>query len=393
MHIFTQAELYDDGSAIRLHCRQGSTFRFHAVWLRDNAPDSDTRSADNGQKLITVGEIPQGLKINSIEIDDAGDIQILFSPEHKLVTYSADWLRRHVYDFDHHSEAGWLNPQLETWGSALSDSIPTADFFEISSNPRSLMQWLDKINRYGFATLSGGPIESGALIRIVDLFGYIRETNYGKWFEVQNEVKPTNLAYTGLGLQAHTDNPYRNPVPTLQILYCLENSAQGGESLVIDGFAVCHRLLKESPRSFDLLCRYNARFEYRGSKDVCLHARCPVIDLAADGELRSVRFNNRSAAAITDVPYGDMADYYEALKLFSNIVDDPSMAIRFKLKPGESFIVDNTRILHSRLPFSGTGKRWLQGCYADKDGLVSSLEVLNHKLADQISEITTDNLQ
>ena len=72
---------------------------------------------------------------------------------------------------------------------------------------------------------------------MVALFGYIRETNYGRWFDVRAEVNPTNLAYTSLGLQAHTDNPYRDPVPTLQILYCLESSVEGGDSYVVDGFA------------------------------------------------------------------------------------------------------------------------------------------------------------
>ena len=64
--------------------------------------------------------------------------------------------------------------------------------------------------------MTGGKIESGALIRIADLFGYVRETNYGKWFEVRSEINAINLAYTNLGLQAHTDNPYRDPVPTIQ---------------------------------------------------------------------------------------------------------------------------------------------------------------------------------
>ena len=69
------------------------------------------------------------------------------------------------------------------------------------------------------------PVEPGALFRVVDLFGYVRETNYGRHFEVRTEVNPTNLAFTGLALQAHTDNPYRDPVPTIQVLYRLESSA------------------------------------------------------------------------------------------------------------------------------------------------------------------------
>ena len=204
----------------------------------------------------------------------------------------------------------------------------------------------------------------------------MRETNYGKWFEVRTEVNPTNLAYTGLGLQAHTDNPYRDPVPTLQVLYCLENSAEGGDSIVVDGFRAAHRLRDEDPDGFALLCGHCARFEYAGSSGTCLRSRRPMIELAPDGELVAVRFNNRSAAAITDVPYALMAAYYAAYRRFAEIIDDPAMGVSFKLEPGESFIVDNTRVLHARKGYSGAGARWLQGCYADKDGLLSTLAAL-----------------
>jgi gamma-butyrobetaine dioxygenase len=101
-----------------------------------------------------------------------------------------------------------------------------------------------------------------------------------------------------------------------------------------------------------------------------------MIELAPDGELVCVRFNNRSAAPLTDVPYDAMQDYYAAYRRFSGIVDDPAMAVGFRLEPGECFIVDNTRVLHARNAYAGAGSRWLQGCYADKDGLLSMLEVL-----------------
>jgi gamma-butyrobetaine dioxygenase len=48
-----------------------------------------------------------------------------------------------------------------------------------------------------------------------------------------------------------------------------------------------------------------------------------------------------------------------------------------RLAPGDCLIFDNTRILHARTAFSVTGSRHLQGCYADIDGLMSTLEVLN----------------
>jgi gamma-butyrobetaine dioxygenase len=90
----------------------------------------------------------------------------------------------------------------------------------------------------------------------------------------------------------------------------------------------------------------------------------------------AIRFNNRSAAAFTDVPFEDMADFYAAYRRLAELIEDPAMAITFKLKPGELFIVDNTRVLHARKSFSGSGKRWLQGCYADKDGLLSTLAAM-----------------
>ena len=72
--------------------------------------------------------------------------------------------------------------------------------------------------------------------------------------------------------------------------------------------------------------------------------------------------------------------YYAAYRLFSEIIDDPEMAVSFKLSPGECFIVNNTRVLHARSAYSGAGSRWLQGCYPDIDGMLSKLAVLETTL-------------
>ncbi len=365
-------EILDDGDAIRLTWPDGVAARFHAVWLRDNALDPETRAVGNGQRLIAIGDIPHETRIGAAEGGDA--LTVSFAPEGKTVTFPAAWLRAHAYDRQEIRAPGWLRDTVEIWQGALA--VPCEEFTRLENDRGALGGWLADVRRYGFAKVTGGPVESGALLRVAGLFGYVRETNYGKWFEVRTEVNPTNLAYTGLGLQAHTDNPYRDPVPTMQILYCLENSAEGGESMVVDGFAAALRLRDEDARRFDLLSRYCARFEYAGSAGVRLTARRPMIELAPDGELIGVRFNNRSTAPILDVPYDDMAAYYAAYRRWAEIIDDPSMAVAFKLSPGESFIVDNTRVMHARRGYSGAGSRWLQGCYPDRDGLLSTLAAM-----------------
>lgn len=372
----TNADLLENGAALRLGWGDGSSTRFHAIWLRDNALDAATRSAANGQRLITLQDIPAETRIvQAALIGD--DLELRFAPEDKTVTFLASWLRDHVYDRADQPRSSLIGPDLQIWDGSLDAGSLTWDFDAVTGCPRAQRDWLQHIQRFGFAKLSGGPVESGALLRVAALFGYVRETNYGKWFDVRTEVNPSNLAYTGLGLQAHTDNPYRDPVPTLQILYCLENSAEGGENQVVDGFRAAERLRAEDQRGFDLLSKYRARFDYRGSGNVHLSTRRPMIELTPDGELTAIRFNNRSTAAITDVPFDHMQSYYGAYRRLGQIIDDPDMAVGFKLAPGECFIVDNTRVLHGRKGYAANGgKRWLQGCYADKDGLLSRLSVL-----------------
>jgi len=366
MHLFKSIKITDSGKAIILQRSDGSKVRFHSTWLRDNALDSKTRDANNGQRLITLSEIPINTFIESATLDESGtNIFLTFLPETKKVSFSASWLETHAYDKKQNNIKGWIGSDLKIWGKDMSKHIPNLDYKSAKSDKALLLQWLKSLYCYGFAKMIGGKIESGALIQIADLFGYVRETNYGKWFEVRSEVNAINLAYTNLGLQAHTDNPYRDPVPTIQILYCLENSASGGDSTVVDGFNAAIHLKDKNPDYFNLLSKYCARFEYNGDKGVHLQSRRPMIELSPDGELIAVRFNNRSAAPIIDVPYQDMENYYKAYRAFSDIINDPALAVNFKLNPGECFVVDNTRVLHARTAYSGEGTRWLQGCYVD----------------------------
>ena len=361
------AELLDGGSAVRLTWKTGQSARFHAIWLRDNAQDEATRDPGNGQRKITLADIPGDIAIRTAKPD--GDaLSVTFSDDHDT-RFDADWLKARTHDGRAAAKSArnlWTG-DLKPHGAALSD---------MQADTSTLRDWLAAVDRDGVATVSGMPTESGALEAIVKTFGHIRETNYGRWFEVRAEVNPTNLAYTNLGLQAHTDNPYRDPVPGLQVLACLENTVEGGESAVVDGFAAAEALRAEDPAAFAVLASFPARFEYAGSGGVRLQAKRPILECGPDGELITIRFNNRSLAPVTDVPFEAVGAWYAALRRLGEIIDDPANAVTFRMEPGEAFIVDNTRVLHARTAFSGSGQRWLQGCYADLDGLRSTLAAL-----------------
>jgi gamma-butyrobetaine hydroxylase len=379
MHSATNnVSISQNGQVVNLTIADKNT-RFHAIWLRDNALDETTRSSGNGQRLIALRDIDSSTHVSHAQLKD-NCLQITFMPENKTIDYSVGWLITHAYDQPdkpNKTTKGWHDSAQTLWDNSLTSNLPQAQFDDVAEFPEALQGWLSHIARLGFAKLNAGPVQAGALTQVVDLFGHLRETNYGRIFEVRVEQKPTNLAYTGQALQAHTDNPYRDPAPTVQVLYCLESSAPGGDNVLVDGFMAATQLQQENPHGFDLLSSYCARFEYAGEDDVCLQSKRPIIELAADGQLQSIRFNNRSAAPFTDIPFEHMAHYYAAYRRLGEIIDDPASEVGFRLNPGDCFVIDNTRILHARKAFSGAGTRWLQGCYADMDGLLSRLAVLN----------------
>jgi len=374
MNLFKSVKVINSGKAILLSRKNGAAIRYHSTWLRDNALDSETRDKKNGQRLISISDIPAKTYIKSASLNKSGkEVIIIFLPKKKQVKFSSNWLLNNAYDNNKKNSKVWTDANLKIWSKSTLKNIPVINYKTAKSNKKLLIKWLKSLYSLGFAKITGSEKKSGTVIKIAKLFGYIRETNYGKWFDVKSKTNAINLAYTNLGLQAHTDNPYRNPVPTIQILHCIKNSTKGGDTKVVDGFNAALRLKRENNKYFDLLSKYCSQFEFKGKKNVHLKSRFPMINLSPDGELTAIHFNNRSIGPIRNVPYRDMLNYYKAYRKFSKIIDDDKMAISFKLKPGDSFIVDNTRVLHARTAYSGTGTRWLQGCYADKDGLLSTI--------------------
>lgn len=377
-------ETYAQGDALQVDWGDGTRARFHAIWLRDHAPDPETLSPGNGQRLVRIQDLPTGVHIDQAAILDDAQLEVTFLPEGKTVIFDGNWLFQNRYDRSPEPmrDVGWTDDSIERWGQNLQQALPVASFETVSNDPDELRRWLSAIDRYGVAKMTDMPIESGAICKVVDLFGFVRETNYGRFFEVRTEVNPVNLAYTGLGLQVHTDNPYRDPVPTLQLLSCLENSVEGGDSLVVDSFRAVEILREEAPEAFDVLAGQPANFTYSGSSGVHLHSKRPMIELGPDGELLAVRFNNRSLGPLTDIPFDRMAEYYAAYRKLADIMERPELAVTFKLRPGELFIVDNTRVTHGRVAYEGTGSRWLQGTYADTDSLRSTLAALEQTARD-----------
>ena len=56
------------------------------------------------------------------------------------------------------------------------------------------------------------------------------------------------------------------------------------------------------------------------------------------------------------------------------------MQLRFRYEPGDLVLVDNRRVLHGRTAYDAeVGERWLQGCYGEREELMSRLRILARK--------------
>jgi len=209
-------------------------------------------------------------------------------------------------------------------------------------------------------------------------FGYVRETNYGRLFDVRVEPAPGNLAFTSRAIRPHTDNPYRDPAPTVQLLHCLRAAGEGGDTGLVDGFVAAAAFRAADPESFATLARTPVSFGYV-DKETDLRASLPLIQLSPRGRVRGVTFNNRSMRPLRR-PYAEVTAFYAAYGRWAELLARPERQLNLRLAAGDCLIFDNTRVLHARTAFgisAGSPARHLQGCYADLDGLASTLAVLS----------------
>jgi gamma-butyrobetaine dioxygenase len=356
-----------DAGLVAVRFADGSQAEFAAAWLRDNCPCAECLHP-SGQRLLEIGRVPAPILTSHLAVED-GALVVEFAPDGHVGRFDGTLLRE--------AAAGPAATAIAVWDAALAP-LPWHRYADVAAGGAGLRAWLSDAARFGFALLEGVPARDGAVTEVAELFGHVRVTNYGRLFDVRSVVDPANLAYTSLALGGHTDNPYRRPVPTLQLLHCLSSTAGGGLSTLVDGFAVAARLRDRDPSAYALLTSVPVRYRYADA-EAELEADGPVIELDATGEPEAVRFNTRSARPPAQ-PAALMARWYAAYRDFAAALADPDLQIEVRLRPGDLVLMDNRRVLHGRTGYDATaGTRHLQGCYADIDGLRSTLAVLSRE--------------
>jgi gamma-butyrobetaine dioxygenase len=376
MRNLTTAEIHPEGVALRWS--DGSASALPIFWLRDNCRCTQCRHPGNGQKLYEITDLPADLALRNSHVTENHGLEVTWSDGHSS-TFQADWL--HDHDLSTASRAE-RQPAVRLWGAEIGNTVPVGDWPQMLADSNKELEWLEHYTALGFGLLKNVPVESGMVAEVGDRLGFVRITNYGRLFDVVSVPNPNNLANTALGLGVHSDNPYRHPSPGIQLLHCLEADAPGGDTLLVDGFAAAELLRIEDSDAFTLLSTVPMSFRFADAKAE-LTAKQTLISTDMDGMVTAVHFNNRSADWL-DAP-GDVAGrWYAAYRKFAAILKRPERELIFKLGPGDCVVMQNDRALHGRTVFDPSlGRRHLQGCYIDRDGIESRRLVLRRGNRDE----------
>lgn len=275
--------------------------------------------------------------------------------------------------------------------------------------------------RLGIVYLRDVPRSEDAVERITLRIASIRETFYGRTFDVRAKPDAENVAYTSGYLGLHQDLCYLSPPPKIQVLHCLDNSCRGGESLFSDGERAGRLLWPYVTSSLKLAPLADHKVPYRYDKHGYLyyHARSVIAHEHDNGDGHNTpghsdggggggydrrggfagvywsppfqgRYDQHHAAASS---LGmDLKEWIAPARVFEELINSSDAVYSYKMQEGECVLFDNLRVMHGRNAFDttkdkaggggGGGTRWLRGAYIAAEDFYSRAAHIPPRQAD-----------
>ena len=282
-------------------------FEIHPLWLRERAKTNELVDKYNDQRLYDPSQLDQNLKIKKAIMSN-GHLEIEFT----------DGIR---FKFEVNNLLYELNKKepiedIILWDSNLKQK-PEIDYEENIFEKKIMYDLLQDFYKYGFVIFKNVPTEDNYIVKFANSIGTIRPTNFGESFSVKSVPKPNDLAYTSIALTPHTDNPYRKPIPCIQLLHCIENQVKGGLSTLVDGFAVADYLKKKYPELFKILTKTKVRFRFV-DKTIILENWGELIELDQENKVKQVRYSTR-LDYVPAIEKKELEKFYEARKYYTDV--------------------------------------------------------------------------
>ena len=363
-----------NGASLDILWNDGEKSNFNYLWLRDNCPTAHDK--DSRHRMFNILDVSTNINAKDFKINDDGKLVIQWSEGDHTSYYDPNWLRKNCYTLKNKKK--YISP-YKLWNSSLQNDLSaiSVEHDEIISSDQGLIKWLEILHFKGIAIVKNTPVNKESAFPVLNRISHTRETFFKTPFEVVNIPKPNNSAYSAHALKNHMDLPWFETPPGYQFLHCLTNSATGGDSSAVDGFAVADYLRKNEKEIFETLINVPLKFrdkDYTQESIRGFHA--PAISLTKDSDYNDIRFSVATMDALDCHP-DIMEKVYKAHHKFGNLLHDNKFQIKFRLNPGDIFSFNNRRVLHGRTAFDpNSGHRHLQGYYIDRDEILGRLNYL-----------------
>lgn len=212
----------------------------------------------------------------------------------------------------------------------------------------------NKIIKHGFVLVTSTPFDNPETTKkLLERIAFIRETHYGGFYDFTPDLAMADTAYTNLALPAHTDTTYFTEPAGLQAFHLLSHTpapgadnavqaAEGGKSLLVDGFHAAKILQEEDLEAFNVLATKGVLWHASGNKDISItpYKWFPVIEKYGR-VVQRIRWNNDDRGVLPLERPSDRnhtaisaTAWYDAARKWNEILRWKEMECWIQLKPG-----------------------------------------------------------
>jgi gamma-butyrobetaine dioxygenase len=358
------AELVDD--SVLLYLDDGSQYELPNLWLRDNCLCDDCRVVQTQEKRFMLSDVDVHLAPQEVSL--AQDILCIIWPDHHQSLFSVTGIQ------------SLLEPpeqQYKLWSKGFVPEPFGWDLF--LNNSTVAIEALESFMQFGVILLKQVPRDPATLEQLAPMIGPIRELLFDRIHNVSVQGHVYNIAHTSLGLPPHNDFASYSFPPSVQALHMLHNEVAGGDSIVVDGWAILEQLRSDHADYFQILCDFPVAFrQFDDSNET--YAVAPMVRCDNMGNIVSLRFSNQLMQMMSPLQSG-IKEFYRAYHELCVRIADSKQDYRstFRLQGGEIILVAAHRVLHARESFQPTAKRHLQDAYFELDNIANKLVLLKRQ--------------
>ena len=363
------ASLLHHEQSLEVVWSDGVSTRYPWLWLRDHAHADDALNPRSGERQLFTARVPSGLRGLSTEIHDTA-LSVTWDVLEPTSVLPLAFLAEHRFP---RVARVALESQVTLWAGSTF-AVPTIAHDLVMSTDAGVGSWLASTLQFGLCMVTGTPPTgeaTEALLRRAVVSGGAAESvatangDDGVHFrELHDEASAE--------LRGNTDGTHAADPPGFRLTHWLSFAGEGGDTTLVDGFAIARRMEAEHPDEFEMLSTVMVPGQSKPPGGHLLAVR-PVFRHDHTGRLVQVSFDNYHRAPFL-LPEGDMIAFYDSLRVFEELANDPAMQWRRVLQPGEALLVDNWRVLHGQI--AHRGRRHVAAGHLSREAVESRLRGL-----------------